>query len=56
MNDGLMLISSATQRNWEKLDEAGSDRLKRRANKTRSGKFIIPTNYISAGGMESYIL
>ena len=55
MNDGLMLISSATQRNWEKLDEAGSDRLKRRANKTRSGKFIIPTNYISADGMESLI-
>ena len=42
-----MLISAATQRNWGKLNTESSERLKRRANKSRSDKLIVPENYIS---------
>ncbi|MGN0032267.1 MAG: TaqI-like C-terminal specificity domain-containing protein [Candidatus Limimorpha sp.] len=55
MSNGSMLISAATQRNWEKLNTESSERLKRRANKSRSDKFIVPDNYISKDGLESLI-
>lgn len=50
-----MLISAATQRNWGKLNTESSERLKRRANKSRSERFIVPENYISADGLDSVI-
>lgn len=50
-----MLISAATQRNWGKLNTESSERLKQRANKSRSDKFIVPDNYISKDGLESLI-
>ena len=50
-----MLISAATQRNWGKLNTESSERLKRRANKSRSDKLIVPDNYISADGLDSVI-
>lgn len=50
-----MLISAATKRNWEKLNTESSERLKRRANKSQSEKFIVPENYISTDGLESLI-
>ena len=55
MSDNSMLISGATQRNWEKLNISNSDKLKSRANKSRSEKCIVPDNYISIDGLESII-
>lgn len=40
-------ISSATQRNWDRLSPDMRDRLKSRANKSKSTKKIIPSEYIS---------
>lgn len=55
MSDGLMLISAATRRNWGKLNTESSERLKRRANKSRSGKYIVPDNYIDTEGLDSVL-
>lgn len=55
MSNGSMLISAATQRNWEKLNTESSEKLKRRANKSRSDKLILPENYINKDGLESLI-
>lgn len=55
MSDGSMLISAATRRNWGKLSTESSERLKCRANKSRSDKFIVPENYIIKDGLESLI-
>lgn len=49
------LISSATQRNWAKLNTADSERLKSRANKSRSQKKIVPDAYIASSGLEPLI-
>lgn len=49
------LISAATKRNWEKLNTTDSNRLKGRANKSRSDKFIIPDNYLCVDGLETLI-
>lgn len=40
-------ISSATVRNWSRLEVDGCDRLTKRANKTQSAKKFIPVEYIS---------
>ena len=50
------LISSATQRNWAKLNTADSERLKSRANKSRSKKKIVPDAYIVSSGLEPLTL
>lgn len=55
MSDVSMLISAATQRNWGKLKTESSERLKSRANKSRSGKCVVPDNYICREGLESLI-
>ena len=53
MADGAMLISTATQRNWGKLKTKSTEKLKSRANKSRSEKFVIPDNYMDSHGIES---
>lgn len=40
-------ISIATARNWKRLNVASQNKLKTRANKTRSDKNIIPLEYFS---------
>lgn len=45
MSNNQTLISSATQRNWDRLTTKTADRLKNRANKSRSDKYIRPDNY-----------
>ena len=40
-------ISLATARNWQRLNVASQNKLKTRANKTRSDKNIIPLEYFS---------
>lgn len=55
MRDEPILISTATQRNWDKLNTESTKRLKHRANKSRSDKHIVPENYIHADGLDSLI-
>lgn len=55
MTDEAMLISTATQRNWGKLKTKSVEKLKSRANKSRSEKVVIPEHYIDSHGMESLI-
>lgn len=55
MSKGQVLISEATQRNWKKLNTTDCNRLKSRANKSKSDKFIVPNNYICIDGMEDLI-
>lgn len=55
MSNGSMLISAATQRNWGKLNTESTERLKHRANKSRSERFIVPDNYVSADGLDLVI-
>lgn len=55
MSDGAMLISVATQRNWGKLRSQTSERLKQRANKTRSAKLVVPDSYISNDGLDAIV-
>lgn len=55
MNNGSILISAATRRNWEKLNTESSERLKRRANKSQSEKYIVPDNYINADDLGAVI-
>ena len=49
------LISEATKRNWDKLRTDENDRLKRRANKIRSQKIIVPDGYVSAGSLPRFV-
>ena len=48
MIEGTLLISDGTQRNWDRLDSDCSNRLRSRANKSRSDKCIRPDNYIDS--------
>ncbi len=41
------LISSATRRNWTKLNSSPEGRLMSRANKTLSAKYIVPKEYFA---------
>lgn len=50
-----MLISEATKRNWDKLRHKGSDRLTRRANKSRSKKIITPEGYVMAASLPRFV-
>lgn len=53
MSNGSMLISTATRRNWLKLDTQGAERLTRRANKTCSEKLVAPDNYACGEGLDA---
>ena len=55
MTETTLFISKATQRNWDKLKNGGSDRLTRRANKSRSQKIITPEGYVMAGSLPRYV-
>ncbi len=55
MTETNIFISKATQRNWDKLKNNGSDRLTRRANKSRSQKIIMPEGYVMAGSLPHFV-
>ena len=55
MTDPDILISKATQRNWEKLKNDGTDRLTRRANKSRSQRIITPDDYVMAASLVRFV-
>lgn len=49
------IISKATRRNWEKLNNKSANRLTHRANKSRSQKVITPEGYVSAGSLSRFV-
>ena len=55
MTEPNYFISKATQRNWDKLKANQQDRLKRRANKSRSQKIITPEGYVLAGSLPRFV-
>lgn len=55
MAEANIFISKATQRNWDKLKSNGSDRLTRRANKSRSQKIITPEGYVMAASLPRFV-
>lgn len=55
MTETTFFISKATQRNWDKLNNGGSDRLTRRANKSRSQRIITPEGYVMAGSLPRFV-
>ena len=55
MTEPNYFISKATQRNWDKLKANQKDRLKRRANKSRSQKIITPEGYVMASSLPRYV-
>ncbi len=55
MTEANIFISKATQRNWDKLKNSGSNRLTRRANKSRSQKIITPEGYVMAGSLPRFV-
>ncbi len=55
MTEMKIFISKATQRNWDKLNNSGDDRLLRRANKSRSQKTIVPDDYVMAGSLPRFV-
>ena len=55
MTESNIFISKATQRNWDKLKNSGSDRLMRRANKSRSPKIITPEGYVIAASLPRFV-
>ena len=50
-----ILISKATQRNWDKLKANRKGRLTRRANKSRSQKIITPEGYVMAASLPRFV-
>ena len=50
-----IFISKATQRNWDKLKNDGTERLKHRANKSRSQKIVTPEGYVMAGSLPRFV-
>ena len=55
MTEPTIFISKATQRNWDKLQNDGNDRLKSRANKSRSQKVITPEGYVMAASLPRFV-
>ena len=55
MTEPTLFISKATQRNWDKLQHDGNDRLKSRANKSRSQKIITPEGYVIAASLPRFV-
>ena len=54
-SEASLLISEATKRNWDKLQQNEKDRLKSRANKIRSQKIITPEGYVMAGSLPRFV-
>ena len=50
-----ILISKATQRNWDKLKANQKGRLMKRANKSRSQKIITPEGYVTASSLPRFV-
>ena len=50
-----IMISKATQRNWDKLKANQKGRLMKRANKSRSQKIITPEGYVTAGSLPRFV-
>jgi predicted RNA methylase len=55
MTESNIFISKATQRNWNKLKNDGTERLKHRANKSRSQKIVTPEGYVMAGSLPRFV-
>ena len=55
MPESNVFISKATQRNWNKLQHDGIDRLTRRANKSRSQRIIMPEGYVVAASLPRFV-
>ena len=55
MTESNIFISKATQRNWDKLKSDGTNRLKHRANKSRSQKIVTPEGYVMAGSLPRFV-
>ena len=55
MTESKIYISKATQRNWDKLKNGRTDRLTRRANKSRSQKIITPEGYVMAASLPRFV-
>ena len=55
MTESKIFISKATQRNWDKLKNKGTDRLTRRANKSRSQRIITPEGYVMAASLPRFV-
>ena len=55
MTESTMFLSKATQRNWDKLKNGRTDRLTRRANKSRSQKIITPEGYVMAASLPRFV-
>lgn len=55
MTESNIFISKATQRNWDKLKNDGTERLKHRANKSRSQKIVTPEGYVMAGSLLRFV-
>lgn len=55
MTESNIFISKATQRNWDKLKNDGTERLKHRANKSRSQKIVTPEGYVMAGSLPRFV-
>ena len=55
MTESKIFISKATQRNWDKLKNGRTDRLTRRANKSRSQKIITPEGYVMAASLPRFV-
>lgn len=49
-----MLISTATQRNWDRLHSTEENRLISRANKSKSQKRVAPNSYVNIDGLTSF--
>lgn len=55
MPESNVFISKATQHNWNKLQHDGTDRLTRRANKSRSQRIIMPEGYVVAASLPRFV-
>ena len=55
MTEPKLFISDATKRNWDKLKANRKNRLKQRANKSRSQKIITPEGYVMAASLPRFV-
>ena len=55
MDNNTLYISNGTQRNWSRLTDSHSNKLRSRANKSKSEKHIKPESYLSREGLDEVI-
>lgn len=55
MDNNTLYISHGTQRNWSRLTDSHSNKLRSRANKSKSEKHIKPESYLSREGLDEVI-